>query len=930
MTSLRLYIILSLIIFLVILGSRSYAQSPDIVETVVLDQDKGLTERSVNFVTRDGLGYFYLFSDNVIQRYDGQNFEDVNTDLLIQLRQYLINIVAVTESAGDIYIRFLDGQLVSIPAGGLELGNVRDGQVFPETNDLNNGQLEKDSLSIDRDGKTYTWKQGQVEIFSNGIKKVIEIPADGQPKFLRRDKKGNIVAAYSLRKFFVDNYFVLDNNEVLHDFTGLTDSYDTVKDIYTDDAFYKWMICGFNNVSVLTLKRDGVEYLRHNPKVPEGSFGAIITGITSGDSTVLLCIEDGELIEYDPRISELKTLEDDYGFISTGLGKMVYDKRNDYYLIKGHDGDITDLYLRDRVSGQTVHQIIENKFRDFIINDKEELIMVGGYDSGEGHILKYDPETKKQTYIKLAIPNVRCIYQNSHANEYYLGTTEGMYICDEAFNVKSSFSQDIKGSKYMYHQDIVFTSYYADHIVACSRGGGVYFINSIGDSIVRHFSLKNGLSSPVVISAVTDDENNLWVATYNGLNVIDSSLNIIKSIYQFDGLPSREFNSLCVTKLDGYLYFGTINGAVKIHPATVLNWENSHRISQLSLRTFKEGNIQDLPVDTMAVSITSPDSLYINYKVTDYYFRYQYNVPQLSVSCPLENLDIDQEKGIIKITELDNGKFPLEMGLQSIKEKRRLDIELKKDYSGWKNFFLWLISILIISALIVYFSTGYISQREKQKTDQNKKISELQLSALQGQMNPHFIFNALGAIQYFIQTNDVKKADGYLSDFALLMRGILDSSSKKYISLKEELKLLRLYVGLEKARFENKFDVDFLVHDDIDDETLIPPMIVQPYIENAVNHGLHHLKDRKGKLSIRFEYKDDLLLIAVEDNGIGRAAAQKLNNNPKHISRAMSITKERINTINKSSEIKVFIAVDDMMDINDQPSGTRVQIKVMD
>ena len=928
MTSLRLYIILSSIIFLVILGSRSFAQSPDIVETVVLDQDKGLKERSINYITRDGQGYFYLFSDNVIQRYDGQNFKDVSTGLLIQLRQYLTNIVAVTESAGDIYIRFLDGQLVRIPAGGLELGNVRDGQVFPETNDLNNRQLEKESLSIDRDGKTYTWKQGQVEISSDGIKKVIDIPAEGQPKFLRRDKKGNIVAAYSLREYFVDNYFVMDNNEVLYDFTGLTDSYDTVKDIYTDDAFYKWMICGFNNVKVLTLKRDGVEYLKHNPKVPEGGFGAIITGITSSDSTVLLCIEGGELIEYDPRISELKALEDDYGFISAGLGKMVYDKRNDYYLIKGHEGDITDLYLRNRVSGQTVHQIIENKFRDFIINDNEELIMVGGYDSGEGHILKYDPETKKQTYIKLAIPNVRCIYQNSHANEYYLGTTEGMYICDEAFNVKSSFSQDLEDSKYMYHQDIVFTSYYADHIVACSRGGGVYFINSTGDSIVRHFSLKNGLSSPVVISAVTDDENNLWVATYNGLNVIDSSLNIIKNIYQFDGLPSREFNSLCVTKLDGYLYFGTINGAVKIHPETVLNWENSHRITQLSLRTFKEGSVQDMTVGAVKVSITSPDSIYINYKVTDYY-KYQYAVPQLSVSSPIKNLSIDHEKGIVKITKLDDGKFPFELGLQSIKEKRQLDIEIK-DYSGWKNFFLWLISILIISAMVIYFAIRYISQREKQKTDQNKKISELQLSALQGQMNPHFIFNALGAIQYFIQTNDVTKADGYLSDFALLMRGILDSSSKKYITLKEELKILRLYVGLEKARFENKFDVVFTVQEDIDDETLIPPMIIQPYVENAVNHGLHHLKNRKGKLSIGFGYKDDLLLITIEDNGIGRAAAQKLRSNPKHISRAMSITKERINTINESSEIKVSIVVADVMDGNDEPAGTKVQIRIKD
>ena len=163
----------------------------------------------------------------------------------------------------------------------------------------------------------------------------------------------------------------------------------------------------------------------------------------------------------------------------------------------------------------------------------------------------------------------------------------------------------------------------------------------------------------------------------------------------------------------------------------------------------------------------------------------------------------------------------IQLGLDPQSTAQELRLNITADYSKWKRWFLTILSIVFLSAIIVFYVSAIIRNREKQKTARNKKISELQLSALQGQMNPHFIFNALGAIQYFIQTNDAPKADEYLSDFALLMRGILDSSSKKFITLKEELKLLRLYVGLEKARFEDKFEVDFIIGEEVDEETLI-------------------------------------------------------------------------------------------------------------
>ena len=146
-------------------------------------------------------------------------------------------------------------------------------------------------------------------------------------------------------------------------------------------------------------------------------------------------------------------------------------------------------------------------------------------------------------------------------------------------------------------------------------------------------------------------------------------------------------------------------------------------------------------------------------------------------------------------------------------------------------------------------------------------------------MNPHFIFNALGSIQYFIQTYDTVKADEFLSNFAMLMRSILESSKSKYISLSEEIKLIELYVGLEKIRFENLFDYQIAIDDNLDLESKVPPMIIQPFVENAINHGLYHLKGRKGLLNLTFDaINNNELKISISDNGIGRKAAAKLRN----------------------------------------------------
>src|SRR5690606_30320434 len=145
--------------------------------------------------------------------------------------------------------------------------------------------------------------------------------------------------------------------------------------------------------------------------------------------------------------------------------------------------------------------------------------------------------------------------------------------------------------------------------------------------------------------------------------------------------------------------------------------------------------------------------------------------------------------------------------------------------------------LALIGLLSYIFSTIYININKKieaDKTEINRRFANLRLSALQSQMNPHFIFNSLGAIQYFIQINNEEMADEYLSNFALLMRKILEASKEKYITIEDEVQLLKLYLNLEELRFEDKFTSEIIVDDNVDSEAKLPPMMIQPFIENAI------------------------------------------------------------------------------------------------
>jgi tetratricopeptide (TPR) repeat protein len=238
--------------------------------------------------------------------------------------------------------------------------------------------------------------------------------------------------------------------------------------------------------------------------------------------------------------------------------------------------------------------------------------------------------------------------------------------------------------------------------------------------------------------------------------------------------------------------------------------------------------------------------------------------------------------------------------------------------------------ILLSSIAFFRYRLMQIRNETRIKASFNKKIHQIEMRALRAQMNPHFIFNCLNSINRYIVKSDHKTASSYLTKFARLIRMILDNSASDIISLDQEIQTLQLYVEMEVLRFDHAFDYCLEVDEGILPETVkIPSMLLQPYVENAIWHGLLHREAGGGKLWIRFrQTKDNWLVAEIEDNGIGRRKAKELRSKEviRKKSYGMQISQDRIFLINELYNTNANVSVHDLTDRQGNATGTKVTV----
>jgi len=266
-------------------------------------------------------------------------------------------------------------------------------------------------------------------------------------------------------------------------------------------------------------------------------------------------------------------------------------------------------------------------------------------------------------------------------------------------------------------------------------------------------------------------------------------------------------------------------------------------------------------------------------------------------------------------------------------DKKEKEIEIKNlKIDKQQARFYYIISGVFVLLVLVYLLFNRYTLKQKQvRTELEKKNIDIEQRLLRTQMNPHFIFNSLNSINSFISDNKADDAQSFLAKFARLMRYILDNSRKTFVPIEDEVNTLELNMELERLRFDNKFDFSVELDENIDTEyTFIPPMLIQPFIENAILHGLSN-KAGKGQLSITFKQNGELMHCTIEDNGVGRQNAQEFKTKSGkglHKSLGMQVTRERLEILNERTKEEVTFSIIDLSDDMGNPTGTKVELHI--
>lgn len=266
-------------------------------------------------------------------------------------------------------------------------------------------------------------------------------------------------------------------------------------------------------------------------------------------------------------------------------------------------------------------------------------------------------------------------------------------------------------------------------------------------------------------------------------------------------------------------------------------------------------------------------------------------------------------------------------------------LELKNIHDYRIKVALGIASLLLVGLVILFFNRYTLKKKSEKETIEKNKVIELKNSEiemmnaelekrmLRAQMDPHFIFNSLNSIQHFITINDKRSTLKYLSKFSKLIRRVLDSSVSTVVTLDDEIQLLKNYIELEALRLNNSFDYSFSIDPSLDVNYVeVPFLLLQPYVENAIQHGLR-TKNENGRLLIRFIDKDEFIRCEIEDNGIGRAASGAMRHE-HHRSYGMSVTSQRLERLNQNYAQNALAIVEDLVDNDGTPSGTKVTLTI--
>jgi len=458
----------------------------------------------------------------------------------------------------------------------------------------------------------------------------------------------------------------------------------------------------------------------------------------------------------------------------------------------------------------------------------------------------------------------------------------------------------------------------------------------------KFYTIKDGLPSERVYCVTEDGVKKVWVGTKNGLAVLNTENDKFSIIQKTHGIVENNLQhfwsaDIEISKYDKVFFyspeyfvytdveaFGNFStppipliSAIEVLDNTAASNYSLHSQSEITLEYNENYFTAHLGTDSYTLS----KSQKFEY-ILDGYDDKWHSTDNASVS----------------YTKVPHGKYTFSVNAADFNgnwstEPRKVQIEIIPPF--WKTIWFRLICLFIFLAVayaIYKWWLNNIQEKERMKSEFDRKLAQTEMDALRAQMNPHFLFNCLNSIKNYALTKGPFETADYLTKFSHLIRLILQNSKNSTVMLQDELEALKLYVEIEDLRFAERFEYEFKIDDDLEILSAhIPPMILQPYVENAIWHGLMHKQNGVGKLIVEIKNMGNVLQCTIEDNGIGRDKAMEIKKRKEGLrkkSLGMKITKNRIDLTNHLYNIDTKVNIVDLKNSNGEGVGTRIVIEI--
>lgn len=635
--------------------------------------------------------------------------------------------------------------------------------------------------------------------------------------------------------------------------------------------------------------------------------------------------------------------------------KKIWEKLKVYFKKKGLNPDLISLLSSNKLKdGFTCYNIISDKNGNIWLNntmgvfcfDKNYNIRFYKYNDG-GHLIfdnndkayyaymysdmllmkdKFDWNKQDKFSINdLSVPSdVTKIVK--HGNSiWFASNSKGLFLLQNgvfhSFNKKGLFKENNI-------TDLLIND--KGQLVIGTNGGSVYITKWDGKrfAILDTYKPYNEIYG-TSISFVQQSKGLYYIGTNKGINVVKND-KFFKFINKSEGLKDIQFNN-CIKDKNGDLWVATNNGLIHLN---VDVFSKSVKTDSTPLRiTSIKVNGKSYPETDLLMRWGSyeDNKIKLNYNQNNVEivfsanntFNADKNLYRYKVNGLTDSWSDFESNGRIQLLGIPNGKYKVvfegkNIGTGAIFQSKTLDLVITPPF--WKTWWFIIGNILFLSIIgfVIYkMRIHRVENRERAKAAVQKRLAETKMEALQSQMNPHFIFNAMNSIQNYIIDNNVDDALMYMGEFSKLIRQTLNNSSQQRITLKDEIRYLKSYITLENMRFKNKIKFILNVYATLDvAEIEIPPMLIQPFIENVFVHAFDS-NSKKPTLLISFRLINNSLLCEIKDNGKGMASE---NLNKLNTSKGIQLAKERIALFQSDS--------DNAVSIISTSSGTKVILKL--